>query len=247
MVLKDATFTVIDTETTGLDSTSDKLVEIAAVAVHLHGGIAGMWATLVNPGIPIPPEVSAVHYLTDKDVADAPILFAAEQGLNRFWTLAGSGPVVAHNAAFDSGFIAPKALGNCGPAGWLCTKRLAQHLWPDAPTFKNQGLRFWRRLNVDTFGILPHRALGDALVTAALLVDILNSPELAARGIETVEDLLALSNAPIRIKNWPLGKHRGKPLETDLNYLQWALSPRGMTDMDNDLRYSLNDALKKTG
>lgn len=243
MTLHDTTFLVVDTETTGLDPAVDKLVEIGAVAVSLHDGIIGMFATLVDPGIPIPPEVSAVHYLTDTDVIGAPSIAIAQDKLHLFLRKSGASAIVAHHAEFDSGFIEPHALA-AAPAEWICTKRLAQHLWPDAPTFKNQGLRYWRKLAIDTFGILPHRALGDALVTAALLVDILNSPELALRGLETAEDLLALSNAPIRIKNWPLGKHRGKPLETDMSYVHWALGPRGMTDMHRDLRYSLLDVVK---
>lgn len=244
MRLAEATFVVIDTETTGFNPEADELVEIAAVAVRPYGGVVGMWASLINPGIPIPPEVSAVHYLTDADVATAPAYIDVEHRLNRFWKLADEGPVVAHNAAFDSAFIDPAALGYLAPQAWLCTKRLAQHLWPDAPTHKNQGLRFWRRLKVDMFGILPHRALGDALVTAALLLDILNDPGLTTRGIETVEQLRALSAAPIRLQNWPLGKYRGKPLETDLDYARWAVGPRGMTDMDADLRFSINAALQ---
>jgi exodeoxyribonuclease X len=243
MRIQDATFVVIDTETTGLDCAKDKLVEIAAVAIQQYQGIVGMWATLINPGVPIPPEVSAVHYLTAADVADAPTLSIAESGLNRFWCLADSGPLVAHNAAFDAGFIDPSVLGYTAPADWLCTQRLARHVWPDAPTYKNQGLRFWRRLKVDTFGVLPHRALGDALVTAALLDDLLGSSEFAELGIATVEDLRALSASPVRFTTWPKGKHYGKPLDTDLGYVRWALGPSGMTDMDADLRFSLSEVL----
>lgn len=243
-LLQDTVFVVKDTETTGLDPTQDKLVEVAAVAVKPSVGVIGMWATLINPGIPIPPEVSAVHYLTDSDVASAPALAVAEAGLRRFYKAVGGTALVAHNAAFDSGFI-DAGIYDCLPIPeWLCTERLARHVWPDAPTFKNQGLRFWRRLNVDTFGIMAHRALGDALVTAALLLDILSCEEFALRNITTLEELRDLSNAPVRFTKWPLGKHYGKPLETDIGYVRWALGPSGMTDMSSDLRYSLVEVLR---
>ena len=238
MHIQDAIYLVVDTETTGLDPTKDRLVEIAAVAVSLAGGVLGMFATLVDPEIPIPPEVSAVHYLTNSDVAGAPPIDEAKARLGIFMENFRVAATVAHNAEFDAEFILEP------PSEWICTRRLAQHLWPQSPTFKNQGLRFWRNLSVDTFGILPHRALGDALVTAELLRDLLRSWEFKERGIETLDDLRTLSNSPIRITSWPYGKHRGKPLDADLSYARWALGPTGMRDMDRDLRYSLNEVLK---
>lgn len=240
MNITDATFMIVDVETTGLDPKSDRIVEIAAVATT-SDRVLGMWASLVNPNTLIPPEVSAVHLLTDRDVVGAPDWETVRPWFESF--VAGSDLrnepiIVAHNAVFDAGFVNPEHVDK-----WLCTKRLAQHLWPDAPTYKNQGLRFWRELQVDVFGILPHRALADALVTAALLRDILTSVEIkSGRQIYTVDDLLALSKRPIRYKKWPLGKHRDKPLDVDISYAQWAL--RSMSDMDPDLRWSLNEVLR---
>lgn len=238
MQINEALFAVIDTETTGLDPINDALVEIACVATH-DRAIMSMWATLVNPGIAIPPEVSAIHYLTNKDVEHAPSAPDAINDLVQFADDTDCVCAVAHNAAFDSGFI-NRDTGS--PFHFICTKRLAQHIWPDAPTFKNQGLRFWRELKVDTFGILPHRALADALVTAALLRDMLASEEFAATGIDTVEGLLDLSNAPICYKTWPLGKYKGKPiLDAPSDYIAWA--QQNITD-DPDLTYTLGLALK---
>lgn len=237
MLISEALFAVIDVESTGLDPQNDQLVEIACVATTNQAMVA-MWATLVNPGVAIPPEVSAIHYLTNKDVEHAPRTSDAISNLVSFADI-GCAIGVAHNAAFDSGFINRETANHLD---FICTKRLARHIWPDAPTFKNQGLRFWRELKVDTFGILPHRALADALVTAALLRNMLASEEFAATGIDTVEGLLELSNAPICYKTWPLGKYKGKPiLDAPSDYIAWA--QQNITD-DPDLTYTLGLALK---
>ncbi|HEX6924485.1 MAG TPA: 3'-5' exonuclease [Longimicrobiaceae bacterium] len=58
-----------DLEGTGLDTANDRIVEFAFVA-PLH--LAEPWTERVNPGVPIPPEVSEIHGITDADVADLP-------------------------------------------------------------------------------------------------------------------------------------------------------------------------------
>jgi DNA polymerase-3 subunit epsilon len=62
---------VLDLETTGLDSQKDRIVELCALKTHPDGH-TGEMISRVNPGIPIPPETSAIHGITDADVADAP-------------------------------------------------------------------------------------------------------------------------------------------------------------------------------
>jgi exodeoxyribonuclease X len=63
---------VIDIETTGTDPEQDAVIEIASVDVLADGTIANRQSTLVRPGIPVPPEASAVHHLIDEDLAGAP-------------------------------------------------------------------------------------------------------------------------------------------------------------------------------
>tara|TARA_R110002049_G_scaffold308704_1_gene513557 strand:+ start:20474 stop:21247 length:774 start_codon:yes stop_codon:yes gene_type:complete len=60
-----------DLETTGVNITSDRIVEIAVLKVHPNGKEENKtW--LVNPGVPIPKEVTAIHGISDEDVADKP-------------------------------------------------------------------------------------------------------------------------------------------------------------------------------
>ena len=117
------------------------------------------------------------------------------------------------------------------------------HLWPQAPNHRNQTLRYWRGLEVDTFGIAPHRALGDALVTAALLRSELQSPEFAALGIDDVDALIEYAESPIEFKTWPFGKYREQPIAAaPPDYIGWCL--RSMPDLSRDMRFTLERHLK---
>ncbi|MBO5903701.1 MAG: 3'-5' exonuclease [Tidjanibacter sp.] len=60
-----------DLETTGVDVTNDRIVEIAVVKVDPNGD-KDVKVRRINPGMPIPPEATAVHGITDEDVKDAP-------------------------------------------------------------------------------------------------------------------------------------------------------------------------------
>jgi len=89
-------FVAFDTETTGLQ-VSDRLVELGAV--RFRGDVVeGEWSALVNPGLPIPPEATAVHGLSDADVAGRP---SAAAVLPEFLHFIEGAALVAHNAPFD--------------------------------------------------------------------------------------------------------------------------------------------------
>jgi DNA polymerase-3 subunit epsilon len=60
-----------DLETTGTDIARDRIVQIAVLKLHPDGG-EEVRSRLVNPGIPIPASATAVHHITDADVADKP-------------------------------------------------------------------------------------------------------------------------------------------------------------------------------
>lgn len=94
-------FVVIDTETTGLNKSQDKIVELAAVRFK-NGKAAEIFETLVNPGKPIPADVSAINHITDDMVADCPTI---EQVMPAFDRFVGTSAVAGHNLDFDLGFI----------------------------------------------------------------------------------------------------------------------------------------------
>jgi DNA polymerase-3 subunit epsilon len=62
---------VFDLETTGISISNDRIVEIACIKVHPDGTEESL-VERINPGKPIPPEVTAIHGISDADVADKP-------------------------------------------------------------------------------------------------------------------------------------------------------------------------------
>ncbi len=97
----DVPIALIDVETTGRDSNQDRIVEIGVV-LGLRGEVVGRFGKLINPGRPIPPEVSAVHGIKDADVADAP---AFKDIVDELLAFVGNAVPAAYNAAFDRGFV----------------------------------------------------------------------------------------------------------------------------------------------
>lgn len=94
-------FVVIDTETTGLHKGKDKILELGAVR-FVGGKPVEIFETLVNPGRPIPKEVTAINHITDDMVTGCPTIREVLPAFDRF---VGASNVVGHNLDFDLGFI----------------------------------------------------------------------------------------------------------------------------------------------
>jgi DNA polymerase III subunit epsilon len=173
--LGDRPLAVVDLETTGFapgGERGDRVVEVAVVRVAPDGRIEDEWVTLLDPGRDVGP--TWVHGISQAMVAGAPD-FASVAGelLDR---LAGA-VVVAHNAAFEDGFLSwefTHAGLDVPPLPALCTMRLARQV-VESPNYKLATL-------CETFGLVndgAHSALGDARVTATLARSLLErGPEL---------------------------------------------------------------------
>ena len=246
---------VIDVETTGLDPNTDRIVEIAAVILDYadskpsdsapgpmlpnYPNVTIALDTLVNPQCPIPAQAAAVHHITHAMVRDAPTWRDVSQQLEH---LTGGCTFAAHNAKFDSSFVAPDHIGE-----WICTMRVARHLWPAAPGFGNQILRYALELDPQKLGIdpqllsPPHRALPDAIVTAHLLDhQLAHHAQHHCHPHDPIEWALALTHEPVRLKTVPFGRYFGA---------QWQNVPRDYLDWcttrswdDPDLVYTINEA-----
>jgi DNA polymerase III subunit epsilon len=177
-------FAVIDLETTGWSPTAAAITEIAAVRVR-GGRRQGEFASLVNPGVPVPPGIEDLTGISDWMLAAAPRLAAVLPGLLDF---ADGCVLVAHNAPFDVGFLRA-ACAECGLA-WpgftvLDTVMLARQLMsPDeVPDCKLGTLAgFFRARTAPS-----HRALADARATAHVLDWLIR--RLTHRGIRTLNQL----------------------------------------------------------
>ncbi|MEA5117997.1 MAG: exonuclease domain-containing protein [Propionicimonas sp.] len=158
-------YTVIDLETTGFSpQLNDRVVEIAAVYVSESGQIEGEWTTLVNPGRDVGP--TRVHGIAAKDVLDAPRFEDIAPHVLRSVT---GRTIVAHNASFDTRFLAAELLRAGVPIQALPLPSLCTMQW--APRFLSAQSR---RLAdcCAAAGITlenAHSALGDARATARLL------------------------------------------------------------------------------
>lgn len=180
-------FAVVDVETTGgSPHRGHRITEVAVVTVS-DGLVLDEFQTLVNPGRPIPPRIQELTGITPEMVAGAPFFEdVAGPVLERL-----EGRVfVAHNASFDWRFLSYQlgdALGELPTGPRLCTLRLARRLLPQLPRRNLDALAQHFRLEIPG----RHRALGDARVTAKILLHLLE--EARAQG---VEDLPALWGMP---------------------------------------------------
>lgn len=190
--LRDLTFVVFDSETTGLDPEKDDVVQLGAVRI-VNGKLikAEVFEALVNPGRPIPPASTKVHGISDAMVADAPP-FA--EVCTRFHAFARDAVIIAHNAPFDMAFLHR----NNHPAfdnPILDTVHLSAIVFGGAATHTLDAL--CERLEITIPPALRHTALGDAMATAEAFVAIL--PILEARGLKTFGQVKAEMRKHVRI------------------------------------------------
>lgn len=192
-LLAELTFTVLDTETTGLDPAGgDRIVSLGAVRV-VNGRVLRQetFEQLVNPGRRIPAASTAIHGLTESMLADAPRIEEALPGLVRF---AEDTVLVGHDIGFDLRFL--EAPGRS--AGLDMTQPALDTLLLDASLFPGQRDHTLEaiadRLGVSVVG--RHTALGDALVTADVLVGLLGP--LREAGIRTLDEALTASRRAFR-------------------------------------------------
>ncbi len=100
--LSDIPFVSIDTETTGRDPATDRVVELGCV-IFRGGEVIARKGWLINPGRPIPADATEVHGIRDEDVADAPTF---EQVAVEYLELLSGVLPLAYNAGFDRDFLA---------------------------------------------------------------------------------------------------------------------------------------------
>ena len=154
----------VDLETTGTNAATDAITEIGIVRIETDPGDeanlhVSEWSMLVNPGIPIPPEIQALTGITNAMVRDAP---SFSRVADEVVAMTAGALFVAHNARFDYGFLkhAFARLQRRFSARVLCTVRLSRRLYPDESRHNLDSVIARHELAIDG----RHRALGDARV-----------------------------------------------------------------------------------
>lgn len=199
--LEHTTFAFLDIETTGGNSSHDRITEIG-IRFWRAGEAVGEWQTLLNPGLRISPFIEQLTGISNAMVADAPSFASIADTLEEQLR---DTVFVAHNARFDYGFIKSeyRRLGRLFSARVLCTVKLSRHLYPE-----------FRRHNMDALierhglaQVQRHRAMGDV---SAMLEFFTHA--LAEKGVAKMEEAIAaLLQSPSIPSHLPLDTLRDLP------------------------------------
>ncbi len=172
-------FVVFDIETTGFSKEKCKIIEIGAVKVE-NGEVTERFSTFIDPGMPIPQEITELTGITDSMVRNAP---SFEEVIDSFIEFCSGCVMVAHNASFDMGFMKRKS-EECGRSfdlPYLDTLILARCMYPGLSNYRLDTI--CRHLGV----ILAHhhRAVDDAEATANAFINML--AELDSKGMSEIK------------------------------------------------------------
>jgi DNA polymerase-3 subunit epsilon len=240
----------LDLETTGLSTVSDRIVELAVIRVSPHGDVLEA-VRRFNPGIPIPAEATAVHGITDDDVADEPPFSARAKALAEL--LDGCDLGGFNIRRFDLPMLVAE-FKRSGVSFSVLGRRLidAQVVFHrEEPRDLSAAAQYYLGREHEE----AHTALGDIRTTAAVLsAQIQKYPDLPRTldGLHTYCD--EVSPYQTELDRWftrrdgelvfRRGKHRGEALgkvaATAPDYLRWML---GADDMDEEVLSVVRDAL----
>jgi DNA polymerase-3 subunit alpha (Gram-positive type) len=162
----DGTFICFDIETTGLSAARDKITEIGAVKVE-NGIITDTFSTFANPEMPIPQKIIQLTGITDDMVKDAP---SQSEAVGAFLEFAGDNVLVAHNAPFDTSFIA-KACEDMGREynyTSIDTVAISRAILTDIKNCKLDTVAKFLRLG----DFNHHRATDDAEMLARIFINL---------------------------------------------------------------------------
>jgi DNA polymerase III epsilon subunit family exonuclease len=203
--LHELDFVAFDVETTGLNASLERVVELSAVRFRL-GAARSTFDELVDPGVPIPPAAARVNGIRDEDVSGKPGIGPV---LRRFLEFAQDAVLLAHNAEFDVGFLVHEAARHdigLPYAPVLDSVELSRRVRPDLPSHKLEALSRALGCPAQTY----HRALADADTLSSCFERLLETlyPEAERASSVTLAQLIddsapALSfGAPGRLRMW---------------------------------------------
>lgn len=155
MSLLHSPWVILDLETTGLDSRTQRVTEIALIRVE-SGTVVDTWQSLINPTIAIPQDNFEFTGISNAMVASAPLFHMV---LDELAVYLDGAVVVAHNASFDRSFLVEefKRAGRVFAQPMLCTVELSRLLFPMEKRHNLDSIIYRHNLHVES----RHRAMGD--------------------------------------------------------------------------------------
>lgn len=243
----------LDTETTGVDTETANVCEIAFLLSTYNGFIRDpqkdiLIQELILPPEPVPPEASAVHHITNGMLAGKPALEDVSERISDFVNKADY--ISAHNLPYDLAILRrqlPGIFGKIGEDMKLDSLRLARHIWPSIPSHALQALRYRFDLSAQITGD-AHRAMFDTELVRSLIEYILRMDLVTPNNWE---DLVTYTRSALEVKIFSFGKYRGKLVEDiaaqDTDYIRWLLRQDWVPADYPDLYHTLLDRTSGKG
>lgn len=216
----------LDTETTALNE--GRLVQLAYSDAKL------MHTFYCKPPVPIEVEAMATHHITE-EMVEHTLAFRDNPDFTIIKDKIEGSIVVAHNALFDIGVLNREGIF---PDTYIDTKRVAIHLFPSAPNYKLQVLRYWFKIKMES---AAHSADGDVRVLEAVFEKLLEKMR-ETNDHDPIGEMLALTKTPVLMTTMPFGKYSGKLFSDihreDRSYFSW-LSKNAMEGKDEDFQHTI--------
>ena len=227
-LLKEAEFSVLDVETTGLSARNNRVIEIGIIKVK-NLKVVDKYTTLINPACDIPYFITQFTGISNGDVAHSPSFNDTAEQIEEF---IGNSIISGHNLSFDEGFLRYEFIrSGFEPLSNLnvCTLKLARKVFP---TLKSKSLAsVTSHLGIKNRD--SHRALSDAEATAQILIKLIKilSKE---KGIKTLQQLLEFESSLISSN---LNKKLSKELADSLYSLPEAPGVYFFLNKKNEIIY----------
>lgn len=229
----------LDTETTGNDLLSDRLVQIS----YSHKG--KLISEFFKPPVPISVKAQSISHITNKMIEDKSS-FSGSKMKKDLQLLLKENIIVAHNARFDICMLSHE---NLKTSKFICTLKVARFLDEEGEMdeYNLQFLRYYFELDIEASA---HSAQGDVLVLEAVFKKLYNRMLEAHKDHDAViSKMIEISSAPFIMRKFNFGKHKGKKVEEvaefDKPYLRWLLEQKTQNGGDEDWIYTLKHYLSK--
>ncbi|MBX2976508.1 MAG: GIY-YIG nuclease family protein [Ignavibacteriaceae bacterium] len=187
---EEACFSVLDVETTGINSSLNNIIEIGIIKVQ-NNVVIDQFSSFINPGRAIPIFITNLTGITDDDVYDAPFFEDVAFDISEFLQ---DSIVVGHNLPFDMGFIKREmrlaGIQNFQPLQ-LCTLKLARRIFPQLKSKSLGNVAHHLAIKLED----AHRATGDAEATAKILYKIIDAIK-NETSINNVKELIEYQFSP---------------------------------------------------